>query len=85
MNQRRRRKIVARNFYGRFHRVFVWRSAEDIAWDSMTPVGREFGSPDYDRLMQEDFDDKTGVFSPDLAELRKIKVAKNAHIELPSH
>jgi hypothetical protein len=53
--------------------------------DSMTPVGREFGSPDYDRLMQEDFDNKTGVFNSDLAELRKKKVAKNAHMELQSH
>lgn len=52
---------------------------------TMKPVGREFGSPDYDRLMQGDFDNKTGVFSPGLAELWKKKVAKNAHVELPSH
>jgi hypothetical protein len=29
-------------------------SEEDFAWNSMAPVGREFGSPDYDRLMAED-------------------------------
>jgi hypothetical protein len=29
-------------------------TAEDHAWLNMTPVGREFGSPDYDRLMEED-------------------------------
>ncbi len=29
-------------------------SKEDIDWDNMAPVGREFGSPDYDRLMAED-------------------------------
>lgn len=29
-------------------------SAEDRAWDSMAPVGREFGSPDYERLMELD-------------------------------
>lgn len=85
MNQRQRRKIISQHFYGRFHGVFIWRSAEDIAWDSMAPVGREVGSHDYDRLMQEAFDNKTGVFTPGLAELWKKKVAKNAHMELPSH
>ena len=30
------------------------RSAEDKAWDNMAPVGREFGSPDYERLVEED-------------------------------
>lgn len=31
-----------------------WRTAEDIAWDRIAPVGREFGSPDFDRLMEMD-------------------------------
>lgn len=31
-----------------------WRTAEDIAWDRIVPVGREFGSPDFDRLMELD-------------------------------
>lgn len=31
-----------------------WRTAEDIAWDRMVPVGREFGSPDFYRLMEMD-------------------------------
>lgn len=29
-------------------------SDEGRAWDSMHPVGREFGSPDYERLMEQD-------------------------------
>ena len=29
-------------------------SEQDVAWDNMVPVGREFGSPDFDRLMEED-------------------------------
>jgi hypothetical protein len=29
-------------------------SDEDRAWESMAPVGREFGSPDYERLMELD-------------------------------
>jgi len=31
-----------------------WRTTEDIAWDRMVSVGREFGSPDSDRLMEMD-------------------------------
>ena len=27
---------------------------EDVAWDSMVPIGHEWGSPDFDRLMEED-------------------------------
>ena len=85
MNLRQHRKVISQHFYGCFHGVFIWKSAEDIAWDSMLPVGREFGSADYDRLMQEDFDNKAGVFTPGLAELWNKKVANNAHMELPSH
>lgn len=29
-------------------------SDEERAWDSMPPVGREFASPDYERLMEQD-------------------------------
>ena len=32
----------------------VPRSQEELDWDNMVPVGREFGSPDYERLMEED-------------------------------
>lgn len=34
----------------------VARSQEEQAWQDMSPVGREFGSPDYERLMREDFE-----------------------------
>jgi hypothetical protein len=30
------------------------QSDEDKAWETMAPVGREFGSPDYERLAQQD-------------------------------
>lgn len=29
-------------------------SDEDRAWENMAPVGREFGSPDYEKLMEQD-------------------------------
>lgn len=39
-------------------------SLEDEMWDQMPPVGREFGSPDFERLMAEDHRLKRGVFGP---------------------
>lgn len=33
----------------------MWRSLEEFAWLNRAPVGREFGSPDFERLMEEDF------------------------------
>ena len=39
---------------------------EDRLWDQMRAVGREFGSPDYERLMEEDRRNGVGVFDPAL-------------------
>lgn len=33
------------------------RSAEDLAWENMVPVGMEFGSPDFERLLNESIKD----------------------------
>lgn len=55
MNHRKRKQRVLQLLHARLHHpVFRWSSAEDREWDSMAPVGREFGSTDYERLMQED-------------------------------
>jgi hypothetical protein len=55
MSQRQRKRTVNELFHNRFYNPrFIWWSVEDLAWDNMAPVGREFGSPDYERLMQED-------------------------------
>ena len=34
----------------------VPRSQEEQAWLDMAPIGREFGSPDYERMLREDFE-----------------------------
>lgn len=39
---------------------------ELLLWDRMPPVGREFGSPDFERLMAEDHREMAGVFDPEL-------------------
>ena len=50
MSVRSNKPRVARLFHGRFHGPFPWRSAEELAWMNLSSVGREFGSPDYERL-----------------------------------
>jgi hypothetical protein len=58
VNSRNRKRQVNQLLHGRLHSSgFFWRSAEEMAWENMAPVGREFGSPDYDRLMQQDHND----------------------------
>ena len=58
MNSRKRKRSVSQLFHSRLHHSrFVWQSAEDRDWLNMAPVGREFGSPDYDRLMQQEVSD----------------------------
>jgi len=37
---------------------------EDQLWDRMPAVGREFGSPDFERLMHDDYRLWRGVFDP---------------------
>jgi hypothetical protein len=47
MNSRTRKRQI----YGRYRlRGKFWLSAEDRAWDNTAPIGREFGSKDYERL-----------------------------------
>ena len=50
MSARTNRRRVSSLFYGRFHAKFIWRSAQEQALLDAAPVGREFGSPDYERL-----------------------------------
>ena len=51
---------------------------EDLAWDSMAPVGREFGSPDFNRLMDED----AKKFASDLARWIQQSIASNVAFQL---
>lgn len=51
MNARMNKRRIYGVFYLRFHGRSRWtRSAEEQAWLDVAPVGREFGSPDYERL-----------------------------------
>lgn len=44
-------------------------SSLECPWDTMAPVGREFGSPDFERLMEHDQRDGAGVFDPVIRQL----------------
>lgn len=44
------KRRIYRLFYPHFRGERLWRSKEEQAWLDVAPVGREFGSPDYERL-----------------------------------
>lgn len=53
MNTRMYKRRIYRLFFHRFlrfHGARPRRSKEEQAWLDVAPVGREFGSPDYERL-----------------------------------
>lgn len=50
MNARINKHRIYGLFYDRFHGKTLWRSREEQVWLDVAPVGREFGSPDYERL-----------------------------------
>jgi hypothetical protein len=53
MSSRSNKQRVANLFYRRFHPAFIWQSAEDREWLNAAPLGREFGSPDYEKLVEQ--------------------------------
>ncbi len=50
MSTRTNKRRICLLFYRRFQGKVLWMSAEEQAWLDVIPVGREFGSPDYERL-----------------------------------
>lgn len=62
-SQRKLKSIVCTHLAAKRPRLVE----QNIAlWSQMPAVGREFGSPDFERLMAEDHRDQAGVFHPDL-------------------
>lgn len=50
MSTRTNKRRIYAMFGSRFNGQSLWRSAKEQAWLDMAPLGREFGSPDYERL-----------------------------------
>lgn len=60
MKLRKRKRLIPRT-----RRSDLNRFCEEMRlWDESAPVGREFGSHDFDRLMAEDHRLLRGVFDP---------------------
>lgn len=66
---RKRKASIGRRMLGRL-RDF---EAEMLMWDRLRPVGREFGSPEFERLMEEDHRNGVGVFDPELVAIFRTK------------
>jgi len=54
MSARKIKRRILRLMHARLHGKFIWLTDELLAWERVVPVGREFGSPDFERLMEED-------------------------------
>ncbi|WP_166651929.1 hypothetical protein [Roseateles toxinivorans] len=76
----RKRKIaLCRSLLGRI----ASGADEDWLWDNMRPVGREFGSPDFERLMDKDRRNGVGVFDPELKGrfLRGVSISEDMPVQ----
>ncbi len=62
-SQRKRKSIIDARLLRQRRRLF---EQEMQLWDQMPAVGREFGSPDFERLMAEDQRNGVGIFDPAL-------------------
>jgi hypothetical protein len=72
----RKRKAQGTRSVHRRRRLYG-ASAERL-WDQMPAVGREFGSPDFERLMEEDHCNGVGVFDPALKRLGDTNPAEGS-------
>lgn len=70
MASSRKRRAKIQDMQRRVNILRRQRSLEDLLWDRVAPVGREFGSPDFERLMEEDQCRGVGVFDPALRLLK---------------
>jgi DNA-dependent RNA polymerase auxiliary subunit epsilon len=51
-NRPRKRRLYAK--VQAFKRARHWMTEEEYAWEFMPPIGREFGSQDYERPIEQD-------------------------------
>ena len=70
MSTRTRKRRVYARF--RLRGKIIWLTAEERAWLNIVPVGREFGSKDYERLMVLDEYTKGRISEEVAIELLKI-------------
>lgn len=54
MSTRKIKRRISRLMYARLYGKSARLSDELKFWNNIVPVGREFGSPDFERLLEED-------------------------------
>jgi hypothetical protein len=68
MSIRKNKRRISQLRRGQFNRKVWPRSAEEQAWLDMAPVGREFGSPVYERLQILDLYEAGQISADDAAQ-----------------
>ena len=68
MSIRKSKHRISRLRKGKFTQKVWSRSEEEQAWLDMAPVGREFGSPDYERLQILDLYEAGQISGEDAAQ-----------------
>lgn len=82
MSIRKRRARIYRTHLVSLRRR-VAAASEDQIWDQMPAVGREFGSPDFERLMEDDHRLGRGAFDPEVRLLFGAGRGRPAGVEQP--
>ena len=79
MSNRTNKRRIYQLLHSRFHGKTLWRSAEEQAWLDVAPVGREFGSPDYERLQILDLYAAGQITSVDAMRSLEINTLEDLH------
>lgn len=80
MSARTNKRRIYTLFDRRFNGKTWWRSAEEQAWLDMPPVGREFGSPDYERLQVLDLYAASQISSDDAMRSLRLNNLEDLHL-----
>ncbi len=79
MSNRANKRRIYQLLHDRFHGKTLWRSAEEQAWLDVTPVGRECGSPDYERLQILDLYAAGQIASVDAMRILEMATLEDLH------
>lgn len=80
MSTRNNKRRIYKLLHTRFNGELPWsRSAEEQAWLDISPVGREFGSPDYERLQILDLYAAGQITSVDAMRSFEIDTLQDLH------
>ncbi|KQB56684.1 MULTISPECIES: hypothetical protein [Acidovorax] len=79
MSTRTNKRRIYQLLHSHLHGKSIWRSAEEQAWLDVAPVGREFGSPDYERLQILDLYVASQMTGDDAMQALGLKSLEDLH------